>query len=153
MPVNLGGPAWRASGWLGIVIAGQLWSSLDDSTTGSFDADIRKIVAQISATVPVDADLEDHPDTNISSEELRAELDRLRQDITETDHAFTFDPSQPAVLSSDVPSLPPAFRETPAIQWLRDTLLQRGDAADCDMVRVGVFGCGGIGKTVTLVRQ
>lgn len=136
--------------FLQIVIAGTLWSTLDDD---SFGPDIDKLVSQIQTVVPdVDEEGDEATTVTMTTAELRAEFERLRHGIESADlprQAVSFDPSQPALLAPSVPALPPDFRETPAIKWLRDTLLRRGAPEDCAKTRVGFWGMGGIGKTVT----
>jgi hypothetical protein len=49
--------------------------------------------------------------------------------------------SAPAVLDASVPQLPVDLRETACISWVRDVLLQKGDAADCAKLRVSSRDC------------
>ena len=58
------------------------------------------------------------------------------------------DPTQPAPLSAGVPKLPPQFRTTDQIRHLTRLVLSTSPA-DLAKPRVGFFGMGGIGKTVT----
>jgi hypothetical protein len=160
VPINLGTDDWRPTGWLGIVLAGALWSTLEDAT---FDADVDHVVSQIVSTVPrvQDEDEDEYGGgggLRMTAQELRDEFDRLRRSVEEeerlkhnkaTKAVVTFNPEEPAQLPSNVPQLPPDFRETETIRWLRDTLLGRGDADDCAKPRCGFWGMGGIGKTVT----
>merc|ERR1712097_80157 len=41
---------WRASGWLGIVVAGALWTPL--RSDGEFESNVRSLVEQIKSAVP-----------------------------------------------------------------------------------------------------
>ena len=61
-----------------------------------------------------------------------------------------FDPSGLAVLPAVVPELPRDFRETSAIKRLRQLLLSSGGRdGKMSVKKVGFWGMGGIGKTVT----
>ena len=146
-------PAWRASGWLGIVTAGCLWLNLDDEgSPSSFDASIDRVVSQIKqlvATVSQDDDEEamaadtQQSDSSARVEDLKEELTRLRQDLdTSQSRDKSVKASAPGALAdipSLVPTLPRDFRETSAIQQLRDMLLGGGLAG---AAKVGFFGMG-----------
>jgi hypothetical protein len=67
---------WRATGWLGIVLAGALWTCLQND---SFEDDIRALVGKIQAAVPNSGRVDD---LGMSHNELRDELSRLRADIS-----------------------------------------------------------------------
>eukprot|EP01046_Picozoa_sp_COSAG06_P094507 COSAG06_NODE_40661_length_399_cov_227.113333_1_plen_132_part_11 len=75
---------WRPSGWLGIVVAGSLWTPLGEGS--DFDSGVRSLVEQIKGAVPGSGDgVSDDEDCAEEAEEvsvgagaeLRAELDRL----------------------------------------------------------------------------
>eukprot|EP01052_Picozoa_sp_SAG31_P067977 SAG31_NODE_26786_length_436_cov_1.537092_1_plen_122_part_01 len=75
IPVLLQGDGWRPTGWLGIVVAGAIWQTLDDNKEYLFEQSILGLVTQIKSTVPLEEiEKEDgHEDINISRDELRAE--------------------------------------------------------------------------------
>ena len=145
---------WRPSGWLGIVVAGALWTPL--RSDGEFESNVRSLVEQIKGAVPSSGDgqFEDGDDVydeeEDSGSELRAELERLRKQITATDDkaatkdAATYDPDAPAELPVGVPELPGDFRRTETIETLQQKLLRSSKPT-----KVGFWGMGGIGKTVT----
>ena len=159
---------WRPSGWLGIVVAGALWTSLRNES--EFDISIRSLVEQIKGAVPKsggggvsddedeDEDEDEEADAGADAgAEIRAELDRLRKQITARDSKLTatdvssFDPNAPAEVADGVPELPDDFRPTAAIRTLTQNLIN-----STTQLKVGFWGMGGIGKTVTgaaLVRE
>ena len=152
-------PQWKASGWLGLLTAGLLWTNLQsDDVEGSVD----RIVKQIKMVVPEETDrppslaagdLESAPEPEAPSEErteeLTQELKRLHDDLTAAVRTKpppkpgqqTFDPDALAVVPGPVPKLPKDFRETDAIRELRRLLT----AHDNTIHRVGFYGMGGIG--------
>eukprot|EP01046_Picozoa_sp_COSAG06_P050892 COSAG06_NODE_8178_length_2247_cov_2.238827_1_plen_674_part_01 len=151
---------WRPSGWLGIVVAGALWTSLRGDES-DFEGSIRGLVGQIKGAVPGsngdamlddDDECHDQEDEQVSgaeaSAELRAELERLRK-ATEAKPATTkiasFDPDAPAEIPAGVPELPPDFRPTAEIRTLLQNLLNSTPST----AKIGFWGMGGIGKTVT----
>eukprot|EP01052_Picozoa_sp_SAG31_P041020 SAG31_NODE_6102_length_2171_cov_1.590251_1_plen_242_part_10 len=146
LPVMLQGGGWRPTGWLGIVVAGAIWQTLEDH---DFEQGITGLVAQIKSTVPME-DIEQRDgdeSTNISRDELRAELARLRADLSGTGKGAptvqpggaVFDPSQPAVLPSIVPELPPDYKETDTVKALIPILLQTKSNSEFKS-RVGFYG-------------
>ena len=151
---------WRPSGWLGIVVAGALWTSLCDES--EFDSSIRSLVEQIKGAVPgsgVSEDDDEEDDSPVATDagaELRAELDRLRDVLAAKEESQTAggpvlaDPSQPAMIPAGVPHLPQAaaYQATEQIKELTRLVLSTA-ASDMRMSRVGFWGMGGIGKTVT----
>ena len=128
---------WRPTGWLGIVLAGALWTPLQDD---SFVEDIGQVVVQIRQAVPnAGAGF----DLGMSRGDLKDELARLRADVAgenEQKGEFKIDYDAPAVLDAGVPVLPVDLRETECIRWVRDVLLQNGDPTQCAKTRVG-FWC------------
>eukprot|EP01051_Picozoa_sp_SAG22_P005354 SAG22_NODE_315_length_12535_cov_3.240351_13_plen_185_part_00 len=94
----------------------------------------------------------------MTGSDIRAELARLRADLDSGKAGggggggggeFTsFDPAQPAVLPTNVPALPMDYEETSAVKELRALLLQPKTDPKYK-TRVGFFGMGGMGKTVT----
>jgi len=133
---------WRATGWLGIVLAGALWCPLQEQ---SFDADIDKLVSQIRQAVPNSTSFDHGNSTSfddeivgISRHELREEFARLRADV-ESSHAVEFhlDTNAPAALHVGVPKLPSDLRETECIRYIREVLLRKGDPTEYAKMRVG----------------
>ena len=151
---------WRPSGWLGIVVAGALWTSLRDES--EFDSNIRSLVEQIKGAVPgsgggVSDDECEEQEQEVGADagaELRAELERLRKSTeakATVKDAFTFDRDALAEVADGVPELPDDFRPTAAIRTLTQNLIN-----STTQLKVGFWGMGGIGKTVTgaaLVRE
>ena len=145
---------WRPSGWLGIVVAGALWTSLRDDS--EFESSVRGLVGQIKGAVPGSGDgvLSDDDDHEEEGEagadagaELRAELARLRKATDAkavVKDVFTFDRDAPAEVFAGVPELPEDFRPTEKISTLRQNLLH-----STTPTKIGFWGMGGIGKTVT----
>lgn len=123
---------WRPSGWLGIVVAGALWTSLRDAS--EMDSSIRSLVEQINGAVPGSGDAESEDDDHDYEEEvitvddgasLRAELDRLRQatEAKPVAEAFTYDQDAPALVPVGVPQLPNDFQRTDATDRLSQNLV------------------------------
>jgi hypothetical protein len=150
-----GDHTWKASGWLGIVTAGSLWTPLD---MDEFEASVDRIVTQIRAVVPMEML---NADSTSASNEVKAELERLRMELEAANSRSTpllvaqqqqhEDYTNPlARIPPHVPTLPANFRSTEAIRTLRRYLLETELDYDAETVqRVGFFGMGGIGKTVT----
>eukprot|EP01052_Picozoa_sp_SAG31_P018719 SAG31_NODE_1338_length_8731_cov_14.189643_1_plen_1748_part_10 len=155
---------WRPSGWLGIVVAGALWTSLRDES--EMESGIRSLVGQIKGAVAGsgggfsdheegdDEEPDDGPGVDTGME-VRAELERLRAQLAVYDAAgsggstaILADPSQPAMIPAGVPKLPEKFQTTQQIGELTQLVLSASEA-DLAMPRVGFWGMGGIGKTVT----
>jgi lambda repressor-like predicted transcriptional regulator len=149
---------WRPSGWLGIVVAGALWTPL--RAGADFQSGVRSLVDQIKGAVPEsgagmsDDEDDEHTDTTgtDTGAERRAELERLRKQMnvhergaaTVEDTASSYDPGAPADVTASVPELPGDFRPTEEIKQLQHNLLHSTTS-----VKVGFWGMGGIGKTVT----
>jgi hypothetical protein len=158
IPVMLGGTkGWRPSGWLGIVVAGALWTPLREGS--DFQSGVQSLVDQIKSAVPGpgagahsdDDDYEEEEEeqerggADAASAELRAELDRLRKQIEAHDSKPTikdassaaYNADAPAELHVGVPELPDDFRVTAEIKQLQQVLLKQsktqtkvvGDAA------------------------
>eukprot|EP01046_Picozoa_sp_COSAG06_P021451 COSAG06_NODE_1614_length_8932_cov_4.428507_1_plen_1634_part_10 len=147
---------WRPSGWLGIVVAGALWTSLRGDES-EFEDSVRSLVEQIKGAVPGsgegvsdDEDMYEAEGGSDAGAETRAELERLRRQIASRESqpavkdTSSFDPESPAELPVGVPELPSDFRRTSEIEKLLQNLLH-GTMS----VSVGFWGMGGIGKTVT----
>jgi hypothetical protein len=151
IPVMMEGGGWRASGWLGILTAGSLWTRLHDES--SFEENIRQLQGQIQkviGAVGLSADLEELVDEAVASPtEAKEELERLRDDLTpktaESMTAVLADPSQPATMPAGVPKLPGQFQTTEQIRELARLVLSTS-SADMRMSRVGFWGMGGIGR-------
>jgi hypothetical protein len=150
---------WKASGWLGIVTAGCLWTPL----SSDFERSADDIVQQIKAVVPKETMTRwesighgSWPTSNMGSTlqpevfsktdvqaETIAELSRLKSELDAATNrgkhvvAGTpmFDPDLPAEVPTPVPQLPRDFQETVAIRELRKML-----TTDSGPQRVG-FWC------------
>eukprot|EP01045_Picozoa_sp_COSAG04_P004647 COSAG04_NODE_205_length_20393_cov_45.275796_13_plen_2486_part_00 len=153
IPVMMEGGGWRASGWLGLLTAGSLWTRMTDESqleenVGQLHGQIQKVMGHHGED-DLDVGLED---IDVGPSEAKEELDRLRDDlVSRSDAANTAvlaDPSQPATIPAGVPKLPPKFQATEQIETLTRLVLSTR-ASDMSMSRVGFWGMGGIGKTVT----
>jgi hypothetical protein len=138
-------------------MAGALWTPLSDES--QFEGNIHQLHGQIQKMIGTHAvateglsDLAD--ETAASPSEAKEELERLRDDLhSKTDSqsavaAVLADPSQPATIPAGVPKLPARFQSTEQIQELTRLVLSTS-ASDLAKPRVGFWGMGGIGKTVT----
>ena len=156
IPVIMEGGGWRPSGYLGIIFAGALWISLVDES--QFEQSISDLHGQLHKYMSTIEESYVHHDGIVDDEgvttqaEAKEELQRLRSDLIATSDsskaAVLVDPSQPAVVPAGVPRLPARFQTTNQIQELTGLVLSTS-AADMSMSRVGFYGMGGIGKTVT----
>ena len=150
--VMMEGSEWRPSGWLGLITAGSLWTRLSDES--EFEDNVRQLHGQLQGVIgasPTPAlDMADEGIATAS--EAKEELERLREDLVSKDNtsnaAVLADPSQPATIPAGVPKLPPKFQTTEQIEELTRLVLS-ASASDMAMSRVGFWGMGGIGKTVT----
>eukprot|EP01051_Picozoa_sp_SAG22_P006380 SAG22_NODE_416_length_10804_cov_4.791126_4_plen_1245_part_00 len=133
---------WEATGWLGIVTAGILWTPLYDDDTfaaniGALCDHVAKYVMPTAhATAPV-----------LRKADVQIDVDRLREDLRgETKEAADTSAGvqELAMLPAEVPILPSSFRKLPAMVSLKEKLMD--PASDG---RIGFFGLGGAGKTVT----
>eukprot|EP01046_Picozoa_sp_COSAG06_P014490 COSAG06_NODE_900_length_11658_cov_9.850852_4_plen_1819_part_00 len=154
IPVMMEGGGWRPSGWLGLITAGSLWVRLSDGS--QFEDNVRQLHGQIQGMVGAAAEIEEASDDEgvATASEAKEELERLREDlVVKTDSqsavaAVLADPSQPATIPAGVPKLPARFQSTEQIAELTRLVLSTS-ASDMRMPRVGFWGMGGIGKTVT----
>eukprot|EP01050_Picozoa_sp_SAG11_P010065 SAG11_NODE_990_length_6270_cov_38.630044_1_plen_122_part_00 len=115
-----------------------------------FDSGVTSLVQQIKKSVPLEDQAGQFEDGGqITGQELRAELARLRADLDESQQGKhgrgaaksveAFDPTEPAVVPSNVPELPAGYKETAAVSELRELLLQ--DKTNPEFrPRVGFFG-------------
>ena len=147
------GSGWRASGYLGIITAGALWTRLSDES--QFEENIRQLHGQvqkvIGAGLPADLGTGGDDEGVATASEAKEELERLRDDLVESQSAVgavLAGPSEPATIPAGVPKLPSKFTSTEQIQELTK-LVQSTASADMSMSHVGFWGMGGIGKTVT----
>ena len=123
---------WRPSGWLGIIMAGALWTPLSDES--QFEGNIHQLHGQIQKMIGTHAvateGLSGLADESAASpSEAKEELERLRDDLhSKTDSqsavaAVLADPSQPATIPAGVPKLPAKFQSTEQIQELTRLVL------------------------------
>ena len=153
IPVMMEGSGWRPSGWLGLITAGSLWVRLSDES--QFEENIRQLYGQIQGMVGAALAIEEVSDEGVASaSEAKEELERLREDLEAKAEsqaagaAVLADPSEPATIPAGVPKLPSRFQSTEQIRELTRLVLSTS-ASDMRMPRVGFWGMGGIGKTVT----
>ena len=147
VPVMLQGGGWRPDEWLGLVVAGALWTPLHDPN--SFDQNLTSLVEQIksaASTTMVDANAVDttitEPAAAGESEDvtvLRTELDGLRKDLVAMSRATTSNPqaaiagaSALAPVPAEVPQLSLNLQPTPDMQTLKSMLIS-SDAYDSKM--------------------
>eukprot|EP01047_Picozoa_sp_COSAG01_P057792 COSAG01_NODE_6725_length_3527_cov_1.558051_2_plen_237_part_00 len=141
---------WKATGWLGLLTAGILWTRLTNSST--FEADVRSLHGQIQKAIGAVAEhredvIEEVCDGATSPSEAKEELFRLRDTLEEPSRQATVlqgvmaDPSQPATIPAGVPKLPARFQETQQIKELTRLVLSTS-REDMAMPRVGFFGMG-----------
>ena len=151
VPVMIEGGGWKPSGWLALITAGALWVSLLEES--QMEDSVRQLHGQIQKVIGTTLQVEDVGDEGVATaSEAKEELERLRGDLvqsTESSAASVLaDPSEPATVPPGVPKLPPKFQCTEQIRELTRRLLSTA-ARDMSMSRVGFWGMGGIGKTVT----
>ena len=153
---------WKASGWLGIITAGTLWTQMTDDLKDSVD----KLVLQIQRTLEnrkltsesdTDDGDTDHSSTDddeleFSVDEMRAELERLMADLRNNrpgarGSAFIAGDlsNGMCVVPAGTPLLPSGLRVTVEMEGLLKALLATHGT---DTTQVGFCGMGGIGKTV-----
>eukprot|EP01043_Picozoa_sp_COSAG02_P005076 COSAG02_NODE_135_length_34565_cov_80.368856_30_plen_1468_part_00 len=152
VPVMMEGDGWRASGCLGLLTAGALWTDLTNES--EFDKNVRQLHGQIQmiGSTLMNDEGTDVDEVMTSPSEAKEELDRLRDtlqpDAKASAAAVLADPSQPATIPAGVPRLPTRFQSTEQIAELTRLVLSTC-TADMKISRVGFWGMGGIGKTVT----
>ena len=157
IPVMVEGDGWRPSGWLGVIMAGALWTRLSDDES-QFEENVRQLHDQIQKVVGFGAVLPEGLDATDESaattNEAKEELERLRDELVSKETSqgsvtpVIADPSQPAAIPAGVPKLPPKFHSTEQIHEITRLVLSTS-ASDMAMPRVGFWGMGGIGKTVS----
>ena len=77
---RIAGSGWRASGWLGLLTAGSLWTRLQDDS--NFEENIRAVQGQIHQVIgDMQHDDEGLDEVEVSPGEAKEELDRLRDDL------------------------------------------------------------------------
>ena len=124
------------------------------SDPSTLEENVRQLHSQIQKLVgDNDADMEKVSDEAAASpSEAKEELERLREDLVTTvdpgKAGVLADPSQPATIPAVVPKLPTMFQTTGQIAELTRLVLSTS-ASDMHKSRVGFWGMGGIGKTVT----
>ena len=179
IPCIMQGQSWKATGWLGLLTgetsallpltmdvrlnsdrsptAGCLWIKLADES--SFEETVRsQLYGQIQTVIGAGLSLGDNDEVTEVTEvtEVKEELERLRDALvpradSQSAVATTLvmsDPTMPAAIPAGVPKLPARFQTTAHIRELTRLCLST-EAADIAKPRVGFFGMGGIGKTVT----
>jgi hypothetical protein len=147
------GRSWQASGWLGVLTAGSLWTPLYDAA--SFADNIPHLLRQIE--LAVNPDHMAAAEGGFSVSDTREELERLRKDEQpamamrgEGGGGFAQRSGGMCVLPAQVPGLPDGLRIIPEMRQLLSSLMTS------DKGRVGFCGMGGIGKTTIsawIVRQ
>eukprot|EP01052_Picozoa_sp_SAG31_P020162 SAG31_NODE_1504_length_8079_cov_2.892607_4_plen_230_part_00 len=130
---------------------GVLWVPLHEDD--SFDQNCARLAIQVQkagAAVAAIAEGSIEIATNDVNESL-AELTRLREDLSTTHEEAPLVESDGearlAHVPAGVPKLPPNLRVTPAITELKQLLLSTDTILQTP--RIGFYGMGGIGKTVT----
>eukprot|EP01048_Picozoa_sp_COSAG05_P015614 COSAG05_NODE_1900_length_3858_cov_2.298218_1_plen_899_part_10 len=158
VPVLMEGGGWKATSYLGLLTAGALWTPLYDEAT--FENNVQMLHGQLVKVIgrhAVELEGEVGLDLAVTVSEAHEELERLREEVaaagtqahgTVPTAAMMSDPSQPATIPAGVPKLPARFQPTEQILELTRLVLS---TAPIEMAkpRVGFFGMGGIGKTVT----
>ena len=142
------GRPWKASGWLGILTAGALYTPLYDR--GTFAESVQNLLRQIKVAVHVDQGAED-AGAAFSVGDLREELERLRADEA-PDATRGVGADGARALPAEIPVLPAGLRVSAEMRQLRRMLLTPASAK----VRLGLHGMGGGGKTIAsawLVRE
>ena len=153
VPVLMEGEGWRASGWLGLLTAGSLWTPLYEDL--NFEENVRGLCGQIQKKLllvasdveqmAADASLHDEQLASRSEAEAKEELERLRADIApaakSSGLSLLADPSQLATIPAGVPKLPTRFQPTTQIRQLTELVLST-KARDMLKSRVGFYGMG-----------
>jgi hypothetical protein len=155
VPAMLEPPPWRATGWLGLVTAGALWTPLH-GTEGVSEGAVHKLLGQIEKQTRDEAELtaEAHGGGSgagdkgvgaFSVREMRLELERLRMSVAaiQSKAAAAYkDPAMCAVPST-ITSPGPSTVVTPVMSAMLAAVVSQGSRA------VGFLGVGGVGKTTT----
>ena len=141
---------YSASGWLGILTAGALWTPLFDPA--AFEEGVELLVRQIHKAVGDSAHEEEEEQQPFSIEDVKGELERMRaaDSVPASGHGASAASAAGARLPAVVPGLPLGLRVTTEMKQLLSYLV------NSDATRVGFCGMGGIGKTVVsswIVRQ
>ena len=146
MPVMMA-PEYRASGWLGLLTAGSLWTPMHDKAT--LEQSVDGLVRQIKLAVAPDSEemIEvEHEEERLdfSVKDLRDELDRLKSEQQPAVSNMTAlkAAGQPAKVPAVVPRLPDGCLVSSSMEELLEQLTTGTSS------RVGFLGMGGIGKTV-----
>ncbi len=142
-------PGWRASGWLGLITAGLLWTPLVEDT---FEDNVAAIFSQIKLADPdftatettADVPEENRDDELFSLNEMREELERLRADSRKSVARGKKATGEQCALPAIVPALPDGLVVSDSMHKLVDTVISVSSKRRC-----GFWGSGGIGKTTT----
>eukprot|EP01047_Picozoa_sp_COSAG01_P119325 COSAG01_NODE_48036_length_384_cov_2.407018_1_plen_128_part_11 len=120
------GRSWQASGWLGVLTAGSLWTPLYDAA--SFADNIPHLLRQIE--LAVNPDHMAAAEGGFSVSDTREELERLRKDEQpamamrgEGGGGFAQRSGGMCVLPAQVPGLPDGLRIIPEMRQLLSSLM------------------------------
>jgi hypothetical protein len=143
---------FKASGWLGLILAGLLWTPLFEAST--FESNVNDLVEQIKQAVPeLTIDSPDSPAAvattpGITDEgegelftlnEMRAELERLRRQAAPARRQMTRAGDDLCILPAAVPELPPGgVRVTSEMRMLVELV-----TSPSSRTRIGFHGIGG----------
>ena len=144
---------WKASGWLSLITAGPRCVELYDPAT--FKDGVAELVHEITKLLAVKAKAttssqrlsaiegtSDDLDDIFSVEELRSELDRLRESSqTSNNNDGSGSIATHASLPNSVPAVPDGVRSTDVMRNVLQAVLHGKET------QVGFCGMGGIGKT------
>ena len=149
IPVYVQDGGWKASGWLGLLTAGQLWVQYqedDDSWTASLTDLVHKnldsIPSNVVHAVPASSEVET----------LRQELNRIRTEMMT--HGGVVEAASADGLANVPAEVPPVRSNMVATEMMRNakaSLLVEGKGGALSVssmanTKVGAFGMGGIGK-------
>jgi hypothetical protein len=145
VPVMLSA-GWKATGWLGLLMAGRLWVAMHDP--GAFERDVQSLHGQILNVIHSMEAQSELAGLGAAQEDSKEELERLREEVAVSQKAQSSaavqvfsDPSQPATIPAGVPKLPARFHPTEQIHELIDIVLSTS-REDMAKPRVGFFGMG-----------
>jgi hypothetical protein len=155
VPVMLEDPdEWSATGWLGVITAGMLWTPLGNASHPRFDGNIDSLCGQVKIAVGYTDDgggastQDDEEEIDeVDALEVRRELDRLRSDVSLTKSepgANTAADGELCTLPAAVPYLSADVRIANPMKALVKAVL-----APTSKLRIGFHGMGGCGKTTT----